>query len=162
MSRIISLFCVLCVLILAAPLAAQDARGSIVGRVTDISGAVVPGAEVRAINVATGVAASSRTNQSGNYTLPYLPPGIYTVSTEMTGFKRFVRENVQVRVNDVVQLDIPMELGDVTEAVQVTAETPLLTTTEASLGQVIDERRINELPLFAGNAMDLVHLRRAR
>lgn len=143
---------------LAVPLAAQDARGSIVGRITDASGAVVPGADVRAVNVATGVAASSKTNQAGNYTLPYLVPGIYTVSAEMTGFKRFVRENVQVRVNDTVQLDIPMALGEVTEAVQVTAETPLLTTTEASLGQVVDERRVNELPLFAGNAMDLVHL----
>ena len=147
-----------CALNVAVPLAAQDARGSIVGRLTDATGAVIPSAEVRATNVATGVVASTRTNESGNYALPYLVPGIYTVTSEMQGFKRFVRENVQVRVNDVVQLNIAMEVGNVTEAVQVTAETPLLTTTEASLGQVVDERRINELPLFAGNAIDLVHL----
>jgi hypothetical protein len=136
----------------------QDARGMIVGRVTDPSGAVVPGAEIRAVNAATGVAAASKTNESGNYALPYLPPGFYTVSSELGGFKKFVRDNVQVRVNDSVELNMQMALGDVSEAVQVTAETPLLQTAEASLGQVVDERRITELPLFAGNAMDLVHL----
>jgi hypothetical protein len=137
--RILVVPILLCVLI-AAPLAGQDARGSIVGRVTDATGAVIPGADVRAANSATGVVASTKTNEAGNYTLPYLVPGIYTVSSEITGFKRLVRENVQVRVNDIVQLDMPLQLGDVTEAVSVTAETPLLTTTEASLGQVIDER----------------------
>ena len=136
----------------------QDARGQIVGRVTDPSGAVVPAAEVRAINSATGVAAATKTNESGNYALPYLVPGIYTVTSEITGFRKFERANVQVRVNDSVELNIQMTVGDITEAVQVTAETPLLSTAEASLGQVVDERRITELPLFAGNAMDLVHL----
>jgi len=140
------------------PLAAQDARGSIVGRVSDASGAVVPNADLRATNAATGVTAATRTNESGNYAAPYLVPGLYTVTAETTGFKKFVRDNVQVRVNDVVELNIQMAVGDVTEAVQVTAETPLLSTTEASLGQVIDRRRITELPLFAGNALDLVHL----
>lgn len=135
-----------------------DARGALVGRVTDPSGAVVPGAEIRAINAATGVVASTRTNESGNYALPFLVPGVYTVTAEHAGFKKFVRENVQIRVNDSVELNIQMALGDVSEAVQVTAETPLLQTAEASLGQVVDERRITELPLFAGNAMDLVHL----
>jgi hypothetical protein len=126
--------------------------------VTDATGAVVPNADVRATNVATGVAAASKTNESGNYTLPYLVPGIYTVSSEITGFKKFVRENVQVRVNDVVQLNMQLAIGDVAEAIEVSAETPLLSTAEASLGQVVDERRITELPLFAGNALDLVHL----
>jgi hypothetical protein len=135
-----------------------DARGALVGRVTDPSGAVVPGAEIRATNVATGVVASTRTNEAGNHALPFLVPGVYTVTAELAGFKKFVRENVQIRVNDSVELNIQMALGDVTEAVQVTAETPLLQTAEASLGQVVDERRITELPLFAGNAMDLVHL----
>ncbi len=150
--------------VLAAALAipafpqAQDARGTIVGRVTDPSGAVVPGAEVRATNAATGVAAATRTNEAGNYALPYLMPGFYSVTSEIAGFRKFERANVQVRVNDSVELNIQMVVGDITEAVQVTAETPLLSTAEASLGQVVDERRIAELPLFAGNAMDLVHL----
>ncbi|MCZ2080379.1 MAG: TonB-dependent receptor [Bryobacterales bacterium] len=136
----------------------QDARGNIVGRVTDASGAVIPGADVRATNAATGVVAASKTNESGNYTLPYLVPAIYSITAELPGFKRFTRENVQVRVNENIELNIEMTIGDVSESVQVTAETPLLSTAEASLGQVVDERRIAELPLFAGNAMDLVHL----
>jgi hypothetical protein len=150
-----------CLLMLAAAPAmaqSQDARGNIVGRVFDASGAVVPGADVRAVNDATGVAVSVKTNDAGNYVLPFLLPGTYTVSAEMQGFRKFERKNIQVRVTDSVQLDIQMTVGDVTESVQVTAESPLLQTAEASLGQVIDERRIVELPLFAGNAMDLVHL----
>jgi hypothetical protein len=146
------------VLSVATPLVAQDARGSIVGRVFDTSSAMIPNADVRATNAATGVSAATKTNAAGNYSVPYLPPGLYTVTVETTGFKKFVREKVQVRVNDVVELDVQMVIGDVAEAVQVTAETPLLATSEASLGQVVDERRIRELPLFAGNALDLVHL----
>ena len=137
---------------------AQDSRGAIVGRVTDASGAVVPGADVHATNAATGVVASSKTNESGNYTLPYLTPGFYSVSSEATGFKKFVRDNIQVRITDSVELNIQMAVGDVTEAVEVTAETPLLQTTEASLGQVVDERRVLELPLFSGNAMEFALL----
>ncbi|MBM3734814.1 MAG: TonB-dependent receptor [Acidobacteria bacterium] len=144
--------------LLTVPLLAQDARGSITGRVLDSTGAVVPNAEVRAANQSTGVGGSSRTNQAGNYSIPYLVPGRYVVTVETTGFKKFVREGVQVRINDVVGLDIELSVGNVSESVQVTAETPLLSTTEASLGQVVDQRRINELPLFAGNALDLVHL----
>ena len=139
-------------------LAAQDPRGTILGRVTDPTGAVIPGAEVRAVNVATGVAAATKTNQSGNFMLAYLLPGTYTLTVELTGFKKFVRDGVQVRVNDTVELNTELQVGNVSESVEVTAETPLLQTAEATLGQVVDERRIAELPLFAGNAMDLVHL----
>ena len=150
-----------CALILAAmPVLAQsqDARGNIVGRVLDPSGAVVPSTEVRGVNDATGVAVSVKTNDAGNYVLPFLSPGMYTVTAELQGFRKFERKNIQVRVNENVPLDIQMTVGEVSESVQVTAESPLLQTAEASLGQVIDERRIAELPLFAGNAMDLVHL----
>ncbi|HWR49625.1 MAG TPA: carboxypeptidase-like regulatory domain-containing protein [Bryobacteraceae bacterium] len=137
---------------------AQDARGNIVGRVTDPTGAVIPATDVRAINTATGVTVAAKTNESGNYVLPYLPPGFYTVQAEIKGFNKFVRDKVEIRVSDRVELNIQMLVGDISQAVEVTAETPLLQTAEASLGQVVDERRIMELPLFAGNAMDLVHL----
>ena len=138
--------------------AQQDPRGTIVGRVLDPTGASVPNAQVSARNVATGVAINTKSNETGRYTLPYLIPGTYEVSSELTGFKKYVRDNVQVRVNDNIELNIEMTLGSAAESVNVTAETPLLSTAEASLGQVVDEKRINELPLFAGNAMDLVHL----
>ena len=136
----------------------QDSRGRVVGQVLDSTGAAVPEATVLATNSATGVVVRTSTNAAGAYSLPYLLPGIYTISAEKDGFKKFQRENVQVRVNDSVELPIEMQVGSVAESINVTAQTPLLQTAEATLGQVVDERRITELPLFAGNAMDLVHL----
>src|SRR5436309_2686358 len=136
----------------------QDTRGSILGRVTDATGSNVAGAEVHVSNVATGVAVTAKTNDSGNYNVPYLVPGIYTVTAELSGFKKFVRENVQVRVNDSVEVNLSLTVGDVAESISVNAETPLLSTAEASLGQVIDTRRVLELPIFSGNAMELTLL----
>jgi hypothetical protein len=142
----------------AVCLFAQDPRGVVRGRVSDTSGGVVPGVEVRATNSATGVTASAQTNSAGNYSIPFLIPGTYTISAELTGFKRFVREGIQVQVSEIVELNIEMELGQVTETVQVSAEAPLLDTSTPSLGQVIDERRITELPTLAGNAFELALL----
>ncbi|MBI4893768.1 MAG: TonB-dependent receptor, partial [Acidobacteria bacterium] len=137
---------------------AQDPRGTVLGRVTDASGAIVPGAEVRITNDNTGVSASAKTNDAGNFVLPYLLAGQYTISCEMTGFKKFLRSGIQVRIQDSVEVNIELQLGQTSETIEVTGTTPLLSTAEASLGQVIDERRVLELPQFAGNAMDLVHL----
>lgn len=137
---------------------AQDSRGRVSGQVLDPTGGAVPDATVLAINDATGVTVRTVTNVAGAYSLPYLLPGKYTITAEKDGFKKFSRDNVQVRVSDSVDLNIEMQVGNVAESISVTAETPLLQTAEATLGQVVDERRITELPLFAGNAMDLVHL----
>src|SRR3954454_3525452 len=138
--------------------AQQDARGTITGHVTDSTGANIAGADVRVTNVATGVVLASKTNEAGNYNAPFLLPGTYTVAVELSGFRKVNRENVQVRVGETVTLDVPLTVGDVNETVSVTAESPLLQTAEASLGQVVDERRIMELPLFSGNAMEFALL----
>jgi len=143
---------------LSSPAPAQETRGTILGRVTDPSGAVIAGAEVRATNVATGVSAGARSNESGNYTLPYLIPGGYSIQSELVGFKKFIREGIHVRVNDTVEVNIQLQVGDTAESIEVRAETPLLSTTEASLGQVIDERRVLDLPSFGSSPMVLVHL----
>src|ERR1700716_2324348 len=113
MSKKISRCFAVAFFLIAAPALAQDARGTIVGRVIDSSGAVMPTAEVRAVNVATGVAVSAKTNESGNFSLPYLVPGLYNVTTESAGFKKSVRDNVQVRVGETVQLSIEMAIGDI-------------------------------------------------
>ena len=144
--------------VLACAAYAQETRGTIVGRVTDPAGALVPGAEVRATNVATGVSAVSKSNEAGNFVLPYLLPGGYTLQAELTGFKKFVREGIEVRVNDTIEVNIELTVGNVTESVNVVAETPLLATAESSLGQVIDQRRVQELPSFGGSPMVLVQL----
>lgn len=146
-------------LCVAAGLAwAQDPRGAITGTVMDATNAVIPGVAVRATNVETGVSASAVSNAAGVYHIPFLLPGTYRVTAELTGFKRFVREGIEVRVGETVGLPIQMEVGAVTETVEVKETTPLLDTTAASLGQVFDQRRILELPQRGYNPMELTLL----
>ncbi len=153
-------FCaILLFLGVTAALQGQDPRGTIQGRVTDSTGLAVPGVEVRATNAATGVPAVGRSNEAGNYSIPFLMHGTYTVRTsEVAGFKKYVRHGIEVRVSDQVELNITLELGQVTEAVEVKAETPLLETASASLGQVMDQRRVQDLPLMGGNPAELMFL----
>jgi len=145
-------------LLLAASALAQDPRGAIAGRVTDATNAVAPNVEVRATNIDTRVSATAKTNAAGIFKIPFLLPGTYTVTAELTGFKRFVREGVQVRVSETADLTIQMDVGAITETVEVKAETPLLDTTGASLGQVVDQRRVTDLPNVAGNPLELILL----
>jgi len=137
---------------------AQDPRGTVLGRVTDPSGGVIPGVDIRVTNAETGVAVAGTTNERGNFNIPFLLPATYTVTAEIGGFKKYVREGIQVRVSETVELNIQMEVGTITETLSVTAETPVLDTSGASLGQVVDEKRILELPLFAGNPVELTML----
>ncbi len=146
------------VLLSASWAAAQDPRGAITGTVVDATNAVIPGVTVRATNAETGVSASAVSNTAGNYNIPFLLPGRYRVTAELTGFKRFVRDGVEVRVGETVALTIQMEVGAVTETVEVRATTPVLDTTAASLGQVFDQRRILELPQRGYNPMELTLL----
>ena len=137
---------------------AQDPRGTLTGSVLDASNAIVPGVEVRATNQSTGVTVSGRTNAQGRFTVPYLAPAFYQVVAESTGFKRFSQDRIQIRVGEVTELTIRLEIGDVAETVEVTADAPILDTTTPSLGQVLDERRVTELPTLAGNAFELALL----
>jgi hypothetical protein len=145
-------------LLLSSPAWAQDPRGTILGRVTDSSGGVMPGVEIRVTNAQTGVTVAAMTNDRGNYNIPFVLPATYTVTAEMSGFKKYIREGIQVRVSETVDLNIQMEVGGINETLSITAETPLLDTSGSSLGQVVDERRILELPLFAGNPVELTML----
>jgi hypothetical protein len=139
-------------------LIAQETRGTVLGRVSDSSSAVIPAVEVRAVNQETGTVGVGKSNESGNYVIPYLIPGMYSLQAELGGFKRFVRDSVQVRVNDVVTVDIVMSPGAVSETVEVKDVTPLMDLNSASLGQVIDQRRVLDLPLMGGNPFQLVQL----
>ena len=152
--------CVLTIVIFAAPYSskAQEARGTLLGRVSDTSGAVIAGANVRATNVDTGVHFSSVTNKTGDYTFPLLLPGSYTVTVEHPGFKTYTRNGVAVRVNDQVAINVEMELGQSSQTVNITAETPLLDTSSASIGYVVDNRTILELPLKDGMVLTMATL----
>jgi hypothetical protein len=149
LKRILIFFCML--LALAGICLGQDPRGTILGRVTDASGAVVPNADVRATNAATGAVAEARTNESGNYRLPYLLAGFYRLTVELTGFKKHQQEGIEVRINDSLEINVQMTVGDMSESVEITAAAPLLDTSTSSLGQVLDGRRLKELPIQSGN-----------
>ena len=137
---------------------AQDVRGTIQGRVTDSTNAVVPGVTVRATHVATNQTRTTATNSTGNYAFPLLATGTYQITAECQGFKRFSREGLELRINDNLELNISLEVGGMTDTVTVTAETPLLATADASLGQVVDTRRVAELPVPFGSAYFMMRL----
>src|SRR5437899_1219042 len=131
----------------AGPSLAQTIRGTITGTVTDSTGGVVPGATVTVTNTATGISSSAVTNQEGGYTIPLLPPGIYQATSELPGFKKYVRNGIVVEIAQTTRLDIALQVGAVSEEVQVVGQTPLVRSTTAELGQVIQMKQIQELPL---------------
>src|SRR5262245_7275682 len=107
---------------------AQEFRGSIIGRVTDTSGAAVANAKVTVTNTATNVASVSTTNEGGDYSVLFLTPGSYSLTVEARGFKRSTRQNIEVRVADKIELEIRLEVGDVADNVNITADAPLVDT----------------------------------
>lgn len=137
---------------------AQETRGSIQGRITDSTGALIPGAAVSATNAGTNVTVKVTSNQEGAYSLLFLMPGVYHVSASATGFKTSRQENVRLPIHERLQVDFTLQLGDVTEQVQVTAEAPLLQTANSNLGVVIDSRRVSELPTPHGSPLSLMYL----
>jgi len=140
------------------PAWSQEFRGSISGRVTDSNGAGLHGARVSAINTATNVSTNTRTDDAGNYRLLYLSPGQYVISAETGGFKKLERRGIEVQIGDRLTLDLPLEVGTVVQEVVVTAQAPLLQTSEASAGQIIDQRRIEDLPLPDGDPFVLARI----
>jgi hypothetical protein len=144
-------------LFLAIPVCAwtQADRGSIAGKVTDISGAVVPNVTVDLKSEATQVTQSTVTNSSGDYIFQALNPGPYTLSILQPGFKRMQRTHIVVDVNATNEQDIALEPGSASQTVQVTAGVQNMSTTSASVGLVVEERSIQELPLIYGNPFSL-------
>jgi len=145
---------VACILALALPagLLAQASRAGLTGRVTDSSGAVVPAATVVALNTDTNSSYKGVTNEAGLYQIPYLLPGNYQITLQVPGFKSYVRQGLVVNVDSTVTVDVALEVGTVTESVNVTAASPVLETSTASSGQIMDNRRVRDLPLTGNNA----------
>lgn len=132
-------------------IAGQEFRATISGHVYDPSGAAVSGAQIQAVNVATDETANSTTNSTGVYTLPFLRPGVYRVTVRMDGFKTLQRDNVTVQVGQIIGLDLTIEVGAVTETVEVTSEAALLETQTASRQGIINTKQVTELPLNSRN-----------
>ena len=138
-----------------SPSYAQTETAGINGFVTDSSGGVVPAAEVEATNVGTNATYPVQTNESGYYVITPLPIGVYTITVEVPGFKTGVAENIALQVQQRAKIDFALEVGAVSEVVTVESAAPLLATEETSLGQVVNNRSIVELPLNGRNYLQL-------
>ncbi len=139
-------------------LAAQGVRATIVGRVTDDSGAVVPGAKITITNVGTNESRDVIVNDNGEYAIPQLAPGQYTLTAEFAGFNKVVRPGIVLETSQQARFDITLKVGNVVEEVQVNAEALLVTTENASLGNVVDQKKIVELPLNGRDYLQLAFL----
>lgn len=137
---------------------AQEARGAISGKVMDAQKAVVADASVKIMNVAMGTTVTLKANETGFFQALYLIPGTYQVVVESQGFKRYVRDGIALRINDNLDLEIQLEVGGVDQSVTVTGDAPVLETTSASQGQVVDSRRVAELPIGHGDPYALMGL----
>jgi len=141
-----------------AGLFSQTTSTTILGTVEDSSGSVIVGAKVILANTRTGVKAETMSTSSGDYTFPLIDIGEYTVSVEMSGFKSSARTGVLVQINEKVRVDFRLEIGQVSERIQVTADIAQLKTDEASLGNVVEQRRLVELPVNGRNVGNLAVL----
>ena len=144
---------------LTIPVLAQNDRASITGRVTDASGANVIGASVKVTNINTGASFEATTNDDGRFVVPsILQVGQYRVEATKQGFKTAVSDNVELRIGDVREVNLTVQVGSTSEAVTVTSEAPLLNTETSSQGTVIVGRQITELPLRDRNFTNLALL----
>jgi len=137
------------------PAAGQELRATIGGTVLDASGSLVVGARLTLLNIGTGVVFSASTGEAGQYRFLYLNPGKYRLTAEMTGFKSFVRDNIELQVNLATTIDLRLEVGALAETVTVSSEAPLLETEKVDRGVVIDQDRLTKLPLNIRNPIML-------
>ncbi|HXB67677.1 MAG TPA: carboxypeptidase-like regulatory domain-containing protein [Candidatus Acidoferrales bacterium] len=144
--------------IFASTCAAQEFRATVSGRVTDSQNAVITGVKLIAVQVATEAKFETVTDSDGLYTIPFLPPATYRISADAPGFKHYVRDNVAAGANERLGIDIQMEVGAVTETLNVTAEAPILQTTTASTGQVISSAQIENMPVSGRTPLALAQL----
>ena len=138
----------------AAPILAQ-ATGTIAGVVTDESGAVIPGVSIEATNTATNQTRTVVSDESGFYTAPLLPPVPYTVKATLQGFRTMNRQGVTVMVESTSRVDFRMAVGGIVETITIDALPPLVETSHAQLGLVVEHEKIVDLPLNGRNFTQL-------
>src|SRR5687768_14511463 len=131
--------------------------GTVTGEVKDQSNATIPGATVTAQNVATNAVRTQQSNEAGVYTFSAMPPGMYQVKAELQGFKT-VQNNVELHVEETLRVNFTLEVGTISETTEVSAAVTLISTENATVGTVIENRRIVELPLNGRNYLSLIAL----
>ena len=137
---------------------AQTFYGTLAGTVTDASGGVMPGAAVTVTNIGTNDKRSAVTDAAGNYRFVNLVPANYRLDVEMPGFKHMTREPITVRVESAIRVDVALEVGAITEIVEVVSSSPLLQTETGALSSVVSGEQVQEMPLNGRNIMNLVAL----
>lgn len=137
---------------------AQGSFAALGGRVTDETGSVIAGAKIAAVNTSTNQTFPTETNSDGLYTLPELPPGTYQITAEKTGFSQQIRTGLELHVADSTAIDFVLKVGSVSQSVTVSAGAPLVNTTSSTLGGLVDETKVDNLPLNGRNVDDLTLL----
>ena len=145
-------------LVLVAAPAMSQTNATLTGTVSDGSGAVIPGAEIVIMNMETGESYTTATNETGSYTIPFIKPGTFELIVTTAGFKQYTRAGIRLDTASAVRADAVMELGEVTESVTVEADVPLLKTENSSVGGVIKNKSIANMPLLGRRAAQLVRL----
>ena len=153
-------FCSLSLMLLFVWIVVSPAQTTAVlnGTISDASGAVVPGVSVTVTNAETGIQREAVTDSTGSYDIRLLPPGTYNIAVKKDGFRQLTRESVLLEVNQVARIDFTMQLGAVTEAVEVSASAPMLESSNSSVGQVIETKAVSDLPLNGRNFAQLAIL----
>ena len=137
---------------------AQTATGQITGTISDATGAALAGARIKVTSELTGLARETTTSDKGSYSVPLLPVGVYLVTAEKEGFKLAASATNELKVDQVLRVDLILEVGAMSETVQVTGRAIALDTETASIGQVVTERQVTELPLNGRNFLQLLFL----
>jgi len=146
------------VALLAASSWTQSFTGTILGTVRDTTGASVPGAQITVINAGTNSRSVVRTDGTGEYGAQLLPPGDYKIEATAAGFKKFVQQGITLQIQQQARVDIILTVGEVTESILVSADAALLETTSSTVGKVVDNRSIVNLPLNTRNVYSLIFL----
>ena len=136
------------VLLASTLLAQSTGTATLVGNVTDPTGATVAGAKVSVLNTGSGFLSESTTKADGSYYVPYLNPGAYRLTIETSGFKKYVRDGITLRTNESPRIDVTMEIGTLSDTINVQASTPLLETETSSTGQIMDGETVVKLPVM--------------
>src|SRR5213595_3018752 len=135
-----------------------QATAQISGTARDQSGAVLPGVEVKVTQTETGIARTAVTNETGSYVLPNLPIGPYRLQAALPGFRTYVQSGIALEVNSSPVLNIVLEVGQVTETIEVQANAALVETRNSGIGEVVENARILDLPLNGRNVTELLAL----
>ncbi len=154
--RLLTLVAVIIAAASTAP--AQTSSASVVGRVTDPTGAVIPGVSIKITNLETNISQVASSNEVGDFTVPYLPPGQYYLEAACSGFRTYKRAEFTLAVDQVLRIDIPLEIGAPAESVTVTDTPPVLNTESGTRGDVTTNEEIAEMPLEGRNFSDLAYL----